>query len=343
MLPSETVPPASPTPRLNALTCVLMGTALLLIVWLHLLPALLAGLLVHALVHMLDPPLRRITPGTRADWLVVLLISIVVVTLLSLATFGLMSFITKNSSDPNYFFDRMLALIDGAREQLPAIVVNYLPDNIDDMRSGLIEWLRSHAATLQLAGAQAVRVFLQILIGMVLGAMVALSGATPARHHGPLATALKTRCERLSQAFRDIVFAQVKISLLNTFFTGIFLLLVLPLFGIHLPLAKTLVVITFVAGLLPVVGNLISNTVIFIVGLSVSLWVAIVALTYLVVIHKFEYFLNARIVGGQIRARAWELLLAMLAMEAAFGIAGVVAAPIYYAYLKRELEAERLI
>jgi predicted PurR-regulated permease PerM len=42
-------------------------------------------------------------------------------------------------------------------------------------------------------------------------------------------------------------------------------------------------------------------------------------------------------VGSRISAQAWELLLAMLAMEAAFGIAGVVAAPIYYAYLKQEL------
>jgi predicted PurR-regulated permease PerM len=55
------------------------------------------------------------------------------------------------------------------------------------------------------------------------------------------------------------------------------------------------------------------------------------------VIHKLEYFLNARIVGSQIQAKAWELLLAMLVMEAAFGIAGVAAAPIYYAYLKDEL------
>jgi predicted PurR-regulated permease PerM len=61
------------------------------------------------------------------------------------------------------------------------------------------------------------------------------------------------------------------------------------------------------------------------------------------VIHKLEYFLNARIVGSQIRARAWELLVAMLLCEAAFGLPGVVAAPIFYAYLKAELEAERLI
>jgi predicted PurR-regulated permease PerM len=61
------------------------------------------------------------------------------------------------------------------------------------------------------------------------------------------------------------------------------------------------------------------------------------------VVHKLEYFLNAKIVGGQIRARTWELLIAMLVFEAAFGLAGLVAAPIYYAYLKSELEAEELI
>jgi predicted PurR-regulated permease PerM len=61
------------------------------------------------------------------------------------------------------------------------------------------------------------------------------------------------------------------------------------------------------------------------------------------VIHKFEYFLNARIVGGQIRAFAWEILIAMLLMEAIFGIVGVVAAPIYYAYLKLELRHRNLV
>ena len=33
----------------------------------------------------------------------------------------------------------------------------------------------------------------------------------------------------------------------------------------------------------------------------------------------------------------------MLVMEAAFGIAGLIAAPIYYAYLKDELSARGLI
>ena len=42
-------------------------------------------------------------------------------------------------------------------------------------------------------------------------------------------------------------------------------------------------------------------------------------------------------------ARAWEILVAMLIMEAAFGITDVVAAPIYYAYLKDELKSHGLV
>ena len=154
---------------------------------------------------------------------------------------------------------------------------------------------------------------------------------------------MSDRCLKLAEAFDNIVFAQVKIAALNTVFTAIFLLGALPLLGIHVPLAKTLVAVTFVVGLLPVIGNLISNSAVTIVALSVSLGVGVAALVFLIVIHKLEYFLNARIVGTQIRSSAWELLIAMLVMESAFGLNGLIAAPIYYAYLKSELEARRLV
>ena len=140
-----------------------------------------------------------------------------------------------------------------------------------------------------------------------------------------------------------MVFAQVQISLLNTVFTGIYLVVVLPYFGIKLPFTQALILITFVAGLLPVVGNLISNAVIVVISLSYSLNAAVGSLVFLVVIHKLEYFLNARIVGTRIRARSWEILIAMLLMEAAFGLAGVVAASIYYAYIKDELADQGMV
>ena len=144
-------------------------------------------------------------------------------------------------------------------------------------------------------------------------------------------------------AFRQVVFAQVWISGINAILTAIYLAVVLPLFGIELPFTKTLIVLTFVFGLIPILGNLISNTVIFIVSLSQSLMVALAALGYLIVIHKLEYFLNARIIGNHIQAKAWELLLSMLILESAFGIPGLVAAPIFYAYLKAELSEKGLI
>ena len=107
--------------------------------------------------------------------------------------------------------------------------------------------------------------------------------------------------------------------------------------------AATLIAITFVAGLLPVVGNVISNTIIVVLSLAHSPLLALVSLGFLVTIHKLEYFLNARIIGPRIHAHAWELLLAILVMEAAFGLVGAIAAPVYYAWLKQELVDQGLV
>ncbi len=340
---SPLVPRAS-SPAIRYVSYLLAAAALWLVIDAHLLPALLAGLLVYELVQAMTPLLGKRISGERARVVVVALLGAIVVGLLLALVLGAISLFRSEIGNPELLWQQQLMpLVEKAREQLPAILVNNLPDSVNDLRVGTIELARKHAETLQVAGKGAVRVFVHIIIGLVLGAIVALSRTRPAHQVGPLAAALGLRCQRLAEAFHNIVFAQIKISLINTLFTAIFLLGVLPLLGIHVPLAKTLVVLTFVVGLLPVVGNLLSNTAVTISALSVSLGVGIAALGFLVLIHKLEYFLNARIVGVQIQARAWELLIAMLLMEAAFGLPGVIAAPIYYAYLKRELDAENLI
>lgn len=173
--------------------------------------------------------------------------------------------------------------------------------------------------------------------------MVSMREAFGNGHHGPLARAVAERIFRMGKAFRRVVFAQVRISAINTLFTASYLAVVLPRFGVHLPLTKTMIAVTFVAGLLPVIGNLISNTMIVVVSLAISPAVAIASLVFLVVIHKLEYSLNARIVGKQISAKAWELLTAMLVLECVFGLAGLVAAPICYAWMKDELDSRGLI
>ena len=173
---------------------------------------------------------------------------------------------------------------------------------------------------------------------MVIGGLIAMSRSEPSREPGPLALALAGPRRDAEQGFsRYRVLASPDLGVEHRL-TAIYLVVVLPLFGIDLPFVRTMIAVTFIAGLLPVVGNLISNTVIVVVSLSISFVAAVGSLAFLVVIHKLEYFVNARIIGSRINARAWELLLAMVVMEAWFGIPGLIAAPIYYAYVKAELK-----
>ena len=333
-----------PPLAIQATSYALAAVALALCLWLRLLPALLAGLLVFELVQACSPLLGRKISGDRARMVVVALLGVVVVGLLTLLILGIISLLRSEIGNPEVLWrEQLMPLVEKARQQLPHALTQWLPDSVDELRVNAVELARRHAVSLQLAGKETARVLLQIIVGLILGAVVALSHSRPPHEVKPLAGALSERCQRLAEAFHNIVFAQIKISALNTIFTAIFLFGALPLFGIHLPLSKTLVALTFVVGLLPVIGNLISNTAVTIVALSVSLGTGVAALGFLILIHKLEYFLNARIVGTQIRASAWELLIAMLVMEAAFGLNGLVAAPIYYAYLKSELEAKGLV
>ncbi|MGD9787076.1 MAG: AI-2E family transporter [Sulfuricellaceae bacterium] len=321
---------------------VIAALLLVLVVVTRLLPALLGGLLVYQLVHLFSPRFSRFG-GSRAKVVAVALIAVVVVTALSAASLGLLAFFRGEAGNLTNLLQKMADIIESSRGTLPAWVVHSIPSDPESLKATMAEWLRSHAADLQGLGKDAGRALAHILIGMVVGGMISLHEALPIHQYRPLSRALVERAMRLSNAFRRIVFAQVKIAALNTFFTWLYLGVTLPLLGVHLPFTKTLVLVTFLAGLLPVVGNLISNTVIVVVSLSQSLQLAMSSLVFLVVIHKLEYFLNAKIVGSQIRAKAWELLLAMLVMEATFGLMGVVAAPIYYAYLKDELQSRGLV
>ena len=345
MTEAESVPPRSELPaptRAEIAAWILVGLGLLAVLAWHLLPALLAGLLVYELVHLTSPLLRRHLSNERARVVAVSALAVLMVGAVTAAVTWLVVYL-RGEGHLTRLLEKMAQIINQARATLPAAVTENLPDNADELRETTVHWLETHARSLKTVGESYVIALAHVLIGLVVGAMVSLMDVRPHSFNRPLARALAERITRLANAFRRIVFAQVRISVVNTTLTALFLLVGLRLFGVHLPLVKTLIAITFLVGLLPVVGNLISNTIIVIVGLNHSLGAALACLGFLIVIHKLEYFLNARIVGSRISARAWELLAAMLVMEAIFGLPGIVAAPIYYAYLKDELAARELV
>ncbi len=343
----ETPPPIAVVPHAtpyDIASWIIAAAALFLTLKLRLLPALLAGLLVYALVHMVAPRLRAVNVGEKRRKLVaVALLATVIVTLITAAIFGAIAFFRSDVGNLPALLVQMADIIADSRSMLPAWLTDKLPRTADELRVSMEAWLRQHAGDVQAFGARFGVALVHILIGLIIGAMISLNEAVSKEVPRPLEKALTERVRRLAEAFRRIVFAQVRISALNTFLTGLYLAVFLPLMGVNLPFVKTMILVTFLVGLLPVIGNLISNTVIVVVSLSHSLFAATGSLAFLVIIHKLEYFVNARIIGTQIRARAWELLLAMLIGEAAFGVTGVIAAPILYAYLKDELKSRMLI
>lgn len=242
-----------------------------------------------------------------------------------------------DAANLNVLLQKMADILDASRSQVPLWVSTYLPEDVAALQDILAHWLREHAGEAKTLVPEAGHVLVHLLLGMIIGGMVALRDECSPASRKPLARALHQRAANLAQMFHKVVFAQVKISFINTVLSAIYLLIVLPLAGVHLPLTKSMVAITFIMGLIPVLGNIVSNTVLVIVALSHSLQIAAASLLYMVAIHKAEYFLNARIIGAQVNARAWELLTAMLVMETLFGLPGVVAAPVFYAYVKKEL------
>lgn len=331
--------------RNNAILTVntfLLTVSAVLIMWLPVLLlqltlALFAALISYSAVTALSRQLRRWRNGLRHSELISALLLFVTV----VAALFLLSDWLGDKAD-RYSLPALMAqsaaILDQLHATLPHGLAERIPASLDTLKQSLSHFFKSHAAELQLAGIHTLRGVGHVLAGMVIGAIAAvqLPLFSPLSQK-PLARMIHLQFIELLKGFSDVFFGQVRIALLNTILTALYLLVLLPLLGKTLPLSGTLVALTFFAGLIPVVGNLISNSFIVIISLNDGLSVAAMSLGWLIVIHKLEYFLNAHIIGHKIKAAAWELLIVMLLMEAAFGIAGLISAPIIYAQLKKAL------
>jgi len=336
------VEPRPALPPHERASFVLFGAFLLAVFVLHLVPALLAGFLASMLLHGMARRLQgeRVSRGlSRA--LAAGLLGLVAGCAVAAVFLLLYGFVRGRLGDFPGLLDSMGDTFARLRKTLESTGLNLPLPSADGSTAALASWFRDHAGELRHAGTAGLRGLVHALFGTVIGVLVFFR--TRADVSGPVASALGRRLRRFDEAFRSVVKAQIEISAANTLLTGIYLLAVLPLFGAHLPLPGTLIALTFLTGLIPVAGNLVSNTVIVLVSLGVSPWVAVSSLVFLVAIHKLEYLLNAKIVGGRIGAAAWETLIAILVFEAAFGVPGVILAPVVYAFAKGELRERGLV
>lgn len=310
------------TPR--RVSFLLMGALILLLPRLHLATAVLTVLFSTFVLRKLD--------FGHGKWISVLLFSAVV----CLLTYATVEF-TRRAA---------MALPSVAAESIPK-VLSYatsqgidLPfDDLPSLKTLVTKEIPERLGELTNVAKLATKEAAVFILGLVVAATIFLNptlDVSPGMHrvqnnlYSAGCREMTQRFQAFYQSFETVMGAQLIISTVNTVFTAVFI------FAIGMKHPFVLVGVTFLCGMLPIIGNILSNCVIVAVGFTMSPGLAMSALAYLVIIHKFEYFLNSKIIGDRIRNPVWLTMLGLIVGEKIMGIPGMILAPVVLYYVKLE-------
>ncbi|MBI5622966.1 MAG: AI-2E family transporter [Elusimicrobia bacterium] len=209
-------------------------------------------------------------------------------------------------------------------------------ENVDELRAVAVEAVKENALAISKASKILTRQFFHIVVGVFLAILYFMT--EPKREYKPdlfdsVRKEFNNRLDSFLSSCDRVIGAQVLIALINTMLTAVFLLVT------EIPYIAFLVPSTFILGTLPIIGNILSNTLIVATALTVSLKLAFTALVFLIIIHKLEYFLNSRIVGSAIDTPMWQTLLCILIGEAVMGVPGIILAPAVWHYIRKEMRS----
>lgn len=215
--------------------------------------------------------------------------------------------------------------------------VPFPADNARDLQTLIVTELRDHTRAVTVEGGLLTRGFFHLVIAVAVALLIFVTppdaGAAPRDLDAALLRECRERVTRFAASFELVMGAQVVIAAINTAITAVFL------FSLGVPFRTTLVLATFVCGLIPVVGNLVSNAMVVAAALTVSDTLAVAALALLVLVHKGGYFLNGQLIGRRLQTPLWAILLGLLAGEVLMGVPGLILAPTLIHYAREELRA----
>lgn len=295
--------------------------------------------LTYSLTMYVSEKIKKNSILTHHNMLTAVISSSIALILTLLIIFSVFKIYYHIYSNYDNLVGKIESILQQAGDVIPFIKA-YLPNNPHELMILGKTWLTDHTNQISTFSKEGITGIVNLVLGIVLGIMLALHSWTPSKSQ--LLSELSNRFANLYEAWNKVVYSQVQISIINTILTAIYLY-GLKLFGVELMYVKSMIFIAFFFGLIPVVGNILSNTIVVIISLGNSFYTALISLIFLIFIHKLEYFINARIIGKKIKAHIWEMLIAMFALEAVFGLTGFILAPILYAYLKKELRDGNLI
>lgn len=318
--------PLSPTRKASY---VLFGLLVAAVVFLRLGNVAVAGLFSYMILDLTHRGLTGRTPRWAARWLSVAAFVVAATAL----TYMVWSFLK-------------LAVV-----RLPVIAVTVLPkidemalqygvvlpfDNLRELRELALDALRVNLRGISHASGILGKGFFQVIVGVFVAIfcfMADHTAPTQGNFFDAVRRELDARIEIFMIGFEKIFGAQVIISAINTVITGIFLL------SIGMPFAHFLTLACFLLGIIPIVGNVMSNTIIVGTALTVSPQLAVFTFIFLVVSHKIEYLLNSQIMGTRLNTPVWQMLIGLLVGEALLGFTGMILAPAILHYIREEMVA----
>ena len=168
-----------------------------------LLLALFSGLLVYSLVHLITPLVEKRIRFVRARIFVIAILSLVVISTLSMLILAAMAFARSDAGSVHMLLQNMAGIIEESRSQFPLWISDYLPSGSDALRDLMSDWMRQHGKDAQIWGEEAGHSIIQLLMGMIIGGMIALHetcGTLP-----EFAQALLERAINLQTAFQRIL------------------------------------------------------------------------------------------------------------------------------------------
>lgn len=315
---------------------------------------LIAGLAIFALTRftrrgfgrLLQPHINKFKgPFMRGlfGWLPTFLTTAVVAAAVVLLGIGLNSGVrfvlqTMTQQGPQ-LVEEALRNLNTVTASLPETVKEHIPGKPSELFRMITKDEGDFVGYIRSFGGASFFVFLQFVFALILGVSAALMvpasrapGTTAAAR--PLADAWLQTLEKYVRCFTLLMGAQVYVSIWNTFCTAVFIYGILPAFDVVLPFRELLLMFTAVASLIPAAGNIMANTLILVLTIRYGVFVALGSVMYLFIIHKLEYFVNGYIIGRNVRASVPEMLIAIILGEVAFGLPGLITAPVTYAFLK---------
>ncbi|MBE2251344.1 MAG: AI-2E family transporter [Myxococcus sp.] len=203
----------------------------------------------------------------------------------------------------------------------------HLPDT-----ERLVESAQHYAANVATSAAALGHLVLYALIGLILAVVYFLDEERLRQFRQSLAPdSLFGTLTRWGEHLAEAVSLTVQLQFIVAAVNAVLTLPVLWLIGVpHVPMLMLLI---FVSGLIPVVGNLISGAVLSIVAYQTKGFLGVglfVGLTF--VLHKIEsYFLNPRLASRHVPLPGFVLIMSLIAWEHLLGFVGLfVSFPFLY-------------